>query len=105
MASPDVVKRAGETLASAAGDSAKVILFGSHARGEARPDSDLDFLVIERRIQDRHKEWVRLRRALGDIQVPVDLLVLDERRASRRAKVPGTTVYHALRDGRVISHP
>jgi predicted nucleotidyltransferase len=25
----------------------KVILFGSHARGTARPDSDLDFMVIE----------------------------------------------------------
>jgi predicted nucleotidyltransferase len=105
MASADVVKKAGEALASAAGDSAKVILFGSHARGEARPDSDIDFLVIEPAIEDRHREWVRLRRALGDIQVPVDLLVIDERRASRRANVPGTTVYHALRDGRVISHP
>lgn len=25
----------------------KVVLFGSHARGTARPDSDLDFLIIE----------------------------------------------------------
>lgn len=82
-----------------------MILFGSHARGEARPDSDVDFLVIEPRIDDRHREWLRLRRALGDIQVPVDLLVIDEKRASRRANVPGTTVYHALRDGRIISHP
>jgi predicted nucleotidyltransferase len=105
MASSDVVQRAGETLALAAGDSAKVILFGSHARGEARPDSDVDFLVIEPSIENRHKEWLRLRRALGDIQFPVDLLVLDEKRASRRANVPGTTVYHALRDGRVISQP
>ena len=100
----DVVDKAGEALVLAAGDSAKVILFGSHARGEARPDSDVDFLVIEPSVDNRHKEWLRLRRALGDIQIPVDLVVLDERLASRRAKVPGTTVYHALRDGRVISH-
>ena len=26
----------------------RIILFGSHARGEARPDSDVDLLVIER---------------------------------------------------------
>jgi predicted nucleotidyltransferase len=25
----------------------KVVLFGSHARGTARPDSDLSFLIIE----------------------------------------------------------
>ena len=48
-------------------------------------------------------EWDRLRRALGDIQVPVDIVVLDEELAARRAKVPGTMVYHALRDGRVIA--
>jgi predicted nucleotidyltransferase len=25
----------------------KVVLFGSHARGSARPDSDLGFLIVE----------------------------------------------------------
>jgi predicted nucleotidyltransferase len=25
----------------------KVVLFGSHPRGTARPDSDLDFLIVE----------------------------------------------------------
>jgi predicted nucleotidyltransferase len=80
-----------------------VILFGSHARGEAHPNSDIDFLVIEPEVEDRHGEWSRLRRALGDIEVPVDIIVLDEALAARRAKVPGTMVYHALRDGRVIA--
>ena len=92
-------------LAKAAGASARVILFGSHARGEAQPDSDVDFLVIEPEVEDRHRERDRLRRALGDIQVPVDLVVLDEALAERRAKVPGTMVYHAMRDGRVIAQP
>lgn len=90
-------------MATAAGSSARVILFGSHARGEARPDSDIDFLVIEPVVEDRQAEWNRLRRALGDIEVPVDIVVLDEGLAARRAKVPGTMVYHALRDGRVIA--
>jgi predicted nucleotidyltransferase len=31
----------------AAGDPLKIILFGSHARGDAGPGSDLDILVIE----------------------------------------------------------
>ncbi len=105
MASPALIQRAGEALAEAAGSSAKVILFGSHARGEAQPDSDVDFLVIEPEVEDRHKEWNRLRRALGDIRLPVDLIVLDEAVAARRAKVPGTMVYHAMRDGRVITQP
>jgi predicted nucleotidyltransferase len=103
MASSELIQRAGEVLIRAAGSSAKVILFGSHARGEARADSDVDFLVIELKVEDRHREWGRLRHALGDIQVPVDIVVLDEALAARRAKVPGTMVYHALRDGQIIA--
>lgn len=37
------------TFARAAGGSAQVILFESHARGDAHTSSDLDFLVIEPR--------------------------------------------------------
>lgn len=98
-----MIQRAGEALAEAAGEGSKVILFGSHARGEDRADSDVDFLVIEPVVEDRHREWTRLRRALGDIRLPIDLIVLDEALAARRAKVPGTMVYHALRDGRAIT--
>jgi predicted nucleotidyltransferase len=105
MASSETIQRIGEALAKAAGSSASVILFGSHARGEARPDSDIDFLVIEPAVADRQTEWNRLRRVLGDVEVPVDIVVLDKALAARRAKVPGTMVYHALRDGRVIAQP
>jgi predicted nucleotidyltransferase len=104
MASPDLIDRAGKALAEAAGADSKVILFGSHARGDERPDSDVDFLVIEPRVKDRFEEWGRLRRALDDILLPVDIIVLDAALAERRAKVPGTMVYHALRDGRVFAH-
>lgn len=103
MASQESIQRAGEALAEAAGEHSRVILFGSHARGEERNDSDVDFLVIEPEVEDRHREWARLRQALGDIQIPVDIVVLDEALAARRAKVPGTMVYHALRDGRVLA--
>jgi predicted nucleotidyltransferase len=104
MASRDLIDRAGKALAEAAGANSKVILFGSHARGEDRPDSDVDFLVIEPRVENRLEEWNRLRRAIADILLPVDIVVLDEEVAERRAKVPGTMVYHAVRDGQVFAH-
>jgi predicted nucleotidyltransferase len=103
MPDPSIVTRAGRILADAASSPARVILFGSGARGEVGPDSDLDFLVIERSVEDRVAEAVRLRRALGDIGMPVDVIVLDEALAARRARVPGTMVHHALRDGRLIA--
>ena len=37
---------------AAAAPDAQVILFGSHARGEAGPHSDADFLVIEPEVDD-----------------------------------------------------
>lgn len=104
MVSRDLIDEAGKLLASVAGADSRVILFGSHARGEAGADSDVDFLVIEPVVEDRLKEWERLRRALRDFPAPVDIVVLDETRASQRAKVPGTMVHHALRDGRVLAH-
>jgi hypothetical protein len=48
-------------------------------------------------------EALRLRRALGDIGVPVDIIVLDEAVAERRARVPGTMVHNAMRDGLLIA--
>ena len=60
------IERAASRLAETAGSPVRVILFGSHARDDARPGSDLDFLVIEPHVSDRHAEMVRLRSALHD---------------------------------------
>lgn len=53
----------------------RIILFGSHARGDASEESDLDLLVIEAHVPDRAREMVRLRRALRPLRIPVDVLV------------------------------
>ena len=54
-----------------------VYLFGSHARGEAGPDSDLDFLVIVHESSaSRYVRGIEARRAVRDIFVPKDIVVL-----------------------------
>jgi predicted nucleotidyltransferase len=45
----EMIERAGRVLIDAAPAPARVILFGSHARGDADEGSDFDFLVIEAR--------------------------------------------------------
>jgi predicted nucleotidyltransferase len=51
-----------------------VILFGSHARGEAGRHGDLDFLVIEPDVEHPGVESVRLRRVLGGLVVAADIM-------------------------------
>lgn len=99
----ETIDRAARLLAAAATSPARVIIFGSSARGDRHADSDLDFLVIEREVTDPVQEALRLRRAVGDIGVPVDVIVLDEALAGRRAKVPGSMAYQALTYGRVVA--
>jgi len=98
-----MIERAGRALIDAASAPAKVILFGSHARGEADEGSDFDFLVIEREVPDRGAEAIKLRRALKGFGVPVDVIVMDEALVERRSKVKGTMVDRALREGRVVA--
>jgi predicted nucleotidyltransferase len=103
VAAEAMIERAGRALIDAASAPAKVILFGSHARGDADGGSDFDFLVIETEVADRAAEAVRLRRALGDFGAPVDVIVMDQALVERRAKVRGTMVDRALREGRVVA--
>lgn len=103
IAAETVIDRAGRALIDAVPAGAKVILFGSHARGDADDGSDFDFLVIERDVENRLAEAVRLHRALRGLGAPVDVIVMDEALAQRRAKVRGTMVDRALREGRVVA--
>jgi len=96
-----VVAEAGRRLLEAAPE-ARVILFGSAARGELTQDSDLDFLVIERDVKDRHAEQVRLRRALRPLRIPVDVIVVSERYAEEWGPAKGSIVHAALTEGRVV---
>lgn len=62
-------------LLRTAPNGSEVILFGSRARGDASPESDVDFLVVEPTFADRHREVGRLRRALKGSAVGVDILL------------------------------
>ena len=79
MVDQQKIEAAARMLLEAAPGS-KVILFGSHARGDAASDSDVDFLVIEPEVRDRHAEMVRLANVLRPLMLPVDVLVVSEER-------------------------
>ena len=90
-----------ERLAQAA-QPERILVFGSHARGEAREESDLDLLVIETEVPDRAAEMVRLRRLLRPLRIPVDILVYSRAEVERWGNQPGCALFWALREGRVV---
>jgi predicted nucleotidyltransferase len=99
----DLIERAGRILADAAASPARVVVFGSHARGDTNDSSDLDFLVIEREVANRADEMVRLRDALPPLDVPVDVIVVSQAQADKWARVKGTMIQTALDEGRVVA--
>ena len=99
-----LIAEATRRLAVAAPD-AKVILFGSHARGEALSDSDLDLLVIMPEVSSRRAEYVRLREALGNLGVPIDLIVVPASHIEEWGHFEGTMLNDALREGRILIAP
>ena len=84
----------------------RIVLFGSHAKKNGQPDSDVDLLVVEEGPfgpgHTRHQEFCRIQKALWGIEIPIDVLVctlddVDKWRSSR---------YHIIgeiaRQGRVL---
>jgi len=80
----------------------RVILFGSHARGEAGPDSDVDLLVVMPLEGLKHKKQVEIRVALHDIRIPKDIIVTTPEDFAWRKDVVGTVEYPAVREGKVL---
>ena len=80
----------------------KIILFGSRARGEARPDSDIDLLVIADSSKPRHQRAAPLYGAVSDILVAMDILVYTPREVEEWSKVSQAFVTTAVREGQVL---
>lgn len=104
MIDMEIIQAAAERLAAAASSPSRVILFGSYGRGQADEDSDLDLMVIERELTDKAGEYMRLMDALGRVApgVGVDLLIYPLHEFERRSQVPGTVLYDARVDGRIL---
>ncbi len=77
------------------------MLYGSVARGDDGPDSDIDLLVIMPIVGRRHDTTVRVLNELRDLPVPVNITVVDPAGIDEEASVPGV-VRVAIREGRIL---
>lgn len=80
----------------------RIILFGSHARGTATADSDVDLLVVMPVEQGKLAKELEIRRALRSIRVPKDIIVTTPEDFAWRKDVVGTVEYPAIHEGRVV---
>jgi hypothetical protein len=81
----------------------RVILFGSAARGDAGPDSDIDLLVI----LDDNAPPEKLTLAAGyqsrrSYHHATDVIPCRESVFRRKSRIAGTLAYTAAREGRVV---
>ena len=83
-------------------DPEKIILFGSHARGTAGPDSDVDLLVVMPVVGSKRAIRVKIRAALSGIGFPKDVVVVTPEEVKRFGGIPGTIIRPALLEGEVL---
>lgn len=81
----------------------RILLFGSVARGEEGPDSDLDLLVVLDHLDpsERPRLVGAIRRAIS-APAPIDIFVTDAAEFERRKDIPGSIHYWPAREGELV---
>ena len=79
-----------------------IILFGSHARGDAGPDSDVDLLIVMPYLGSKREKQLEIRLALRSIRIPKDIVVTTPEEFLWRKEVPGTIERPAALEGKVL---
>ncbi len=93
----DVVRRVVE-----AADPDRIILFGSAARGQMTPRSDLDFLVIKDGDYDYHRVVSAIYRAVARAEVEVDIVLTTTALAERFGNSSCLVIHPAIKEGKVV---
>ena len=84
------------------GSPEKIVLFGSRARGNARPDSDLDVLIIEESDRPRHRRAGRYRLALLGLFPAKDIVVWTPSEVEAWRGVPNAFITAILAEGKAL---
>jgi len=80
----------------------RIYLFGSRARGDARPDSDVDLLIVMPIVGSKLSKRVEIRVALHDVGIPKDIAVVTPEEYARYHKIPGTLPRITEKEGKLL---
>src|SRR6185503_11183659 len=79
-----------------------IVLFGSRARGDARPDSDIDLLIIKDTDQPSYRRAIPAYQALSGLGVPKDIIWRTPAEVEDWSRVPNYVTTRALQEGKVL---
>ena len=79
----------------------KIVMFGSAARGEMGPHSDVDLLVVRSGVH-RRKLAMAIYKHLAGVGCPVDVIVVTPEDIERYGNSPALIIHPALKEGRVV---
>ena len=83
-----------------------IYLFGSHAKGFADRDSDVDlFVVVPDTDVDQRQLARQGRRSLWGLRIPVDLVVCTDSQVKKWAPVNCNFIHTVIKKGRLIKSP
>lgn len=80
----------------------KIIVFGSHARGDATDKSDLDLLILTEVAGSRRKLMHEIDTALNGFRLAKDILILTPSEFEISKNIPGTIARSAFQEGKVL---
>jgi predicted nucleotidyltransferase len=80
----------------------RIVLFGSAARGQMGPDSDLDLLVVKSGVSHRRHLAQQIYRGLLGLTVPVDVIVVTPEDVEQYRDKVGSIIGPALDEGQVV---
>lgn len=80
----------------------RVIVFGSHARGTAGPNSDADLLVVMHPNGSKRARAVEIYGLLAGMGVSKDVIVVTPEESDAYRDAPGTVIQTARQEGTVL---
>lgn len=80
----------------------KIYLFGSYAHGSPNANSDLDLCLIKNNFRNKQEELAKARKSIWGINMPIDLLLFDEKGFASRKDLWGSVQYEIFHNGKIV---
>ena len=97
----DSLEKAIKTIVKVA-EPDKIILFGSHAKGDDKPESDYDLLVLKRGVKKQRSLTQKIYLSFKDIGAPIDVIVADLDKYEQLKTDPYLIYSEAAKNGRIV---